>query len=74
MGGWTVSDDAGHSYIVHDGFTLGPDETVTLHTGSGTDTDDRPLLGVAAAGVEQRRRHGHGAGRHRDRLNGATLH
>jgi len=39
MGGWTVSDDADHSYTVPDGFTLGPDETVTLHTGSGTDTD-----------------------------------
>ncbi|WP_058993677.1 lamin tail domain-containing protein [Haloarcula sp. CBA1127] len=39
MGGWTVSDEADHSYTVPDGFTLDPDETVTLHTGSGTDTD-----------------------------------
>ena len=39
MGGWTVSDEADHSYTVPDGFTLDPNETVTLHTGSGTDTD-----------------------------------
>ncbi|GGM37780.1 lamin tail domain-containing protein [Haloarcula argentinensis] len=39
MGGWTVSDEADHTYTVPDGFTLDPDETVTLHTGSGTDTD-----------------------------------
>jgi len=39
MGGWTVADEAGHSYTVPDGFTLEPDATVTLHTGSGTDTD-----------------------------------
>ncbi|EMA03759.1 competence protein ComEC [Haloarcula vallismortis] len=39
MGGWTVADEAGHTYTVPDGFTLEPDATVTLHTGSGTDTD-----------------------------------
>ncbi|KOX95006.1 lamin tail domain-containing protein [Haloarcula rubripromontorii] len=39
MGGWTVSDEADHRYTVPDGFTLDPDETVTLHTGSGADTD-----------------------------------
>ncbi|MDS0220198.1 lamin tail domain-containing protein [Haloarcula sp. S1AR25-5A] len=39
MGGWTVADAAGHTYTVPDGFTLEPDDTVTLHTGSGTDTD-----------------------------------
>ncbi|NLV13063.1 lamin tail domain-containing protein [Haloarcula argentinensis] len=38
MRGWTVSDEADHTYTVPDGFTLDPDETVTLHTGSGTDT------------------------------------
>ncbi|MEF8828809.1 MAG: lamin tail domain-containing protein [Haloarcula sp.] len=39
MGGWTVADESGRTYAFPDGFTLGPDETVTLHTGSGADTD-----------------------------------
>ena len=39
MGGWTVADESGRTYVFPDGFTLGPDETVTLYTGSGTDTD-----------------------------------
>jgi micrococcal nuclease len=37
LGGWTVSDEAGHSYAFPDGFMLGPGELVTLYTGSGTD-------------------------------------
>jgi hypothetical protein len=37
--GWTVSDEADHNYTFPDGFTLGPGEKVTLHTGSGTDTE-----------------------------------
>jgi micrococcal nuclease len=37
FGGWTVSDEAGHSYEFPDGFTLGPGELLTLYTGSGTD-------------------------------------
>lgn len=36
--GWTVRDDAGHTYTVPDGFTLDAGATVTLHTGSGDDT------------------------------------
>ncbi|WP_336329495.1 lamin tail domain-containing protein [Haloarcula sp. CGMCC 1.2071] len=39
MGGWMVADEADHTYTVPDGFTLEPGDTVTLHTGSGTDTD-----------------------------------
>mgnify|MGYP000091380754 FL=1 len=39
IGGWTVADEADHTYTVPDGFTLDPGTTVTLHTGSGTDTD-----------------------------------
>jgi competence protein ComEC len=38
MSGWTVSDAAGATYTVPDGYTLGAGETVTLHTGSGTDS------------------------------------
>ena len=37
LGGWTVSDEAGHTYAFPGGFTLGPGELVTLYTGSGTD-------------------------------------
>jgi len=38
LGGWTVRDEAGHTYVFPDGFALGPGELVTLYTGSGTDT------------------------------------
>ncbi|RLM48096.1 MBL fold metallo-hydrolase [Haloarcula sp. Atlit-47R] len=38
IGGWTVADESGRTYAFPEGVTLGPDETVTLHTGSGTDT------------------------------------
>jgi len=38
LSGWTVSDAAGTTYTVPDGYTLAAGETVTLHTGSGADT------------------------------------
>ncbi|GAB3416905.1 lamin tail domain-containing protein [Haloparvum alkalitolerans] len=39
LSGWTVEDEAGHSYAFPDGFTLEAGARVTLRTGSGTDTD-----------------------------------
>ena len=39
LGGWTVTDAADHTYTFPDGFVLDPGATVTLHSGSGTDTD-----------------------------------
>ena len=45
MSGWTVADDADHTYTVPDGFTLGPGETVTLYTGSGTATESELYWG-----------------------------
>ena len=36
--GWTVRDAAGQTYTVPDGVTVDAGETITLHTGSGTDT------------------------------------
>lgn len=36
--GYVVSDEAGHAYVFPDGFTLDAGRSVTLHTGSGTDT------------------------------------
>jgi competence protein ComEC len=38
MNGWTVEDEVGKTYTFPDGFTLEAGATVTLHTGSGTDT------------------------------------
>ncbi|WP_436927665.1 lamin tail domain-containing protein [Halosimplex amylolyticum] len=39
LSGWTVADAADHTYTFPDGFTLDTDATVTLHTGSGTDSN-----------------------------------
>lgn len=38
LGNWTVADAVDNVYTVPAGVTLGPNETVRLHTGSGTDT------------------------------------
>jgi len=38
LSGWTLSDDADHVYTFPDGVTLEPGATVTVHTGSGTDS------------------------------------
>ncbi|PSQ21209.1 nuclease [Halobacteriales archaeon QS_9_67_17] len=37
--GYTVTDEVDQQYAFPDGFVLGVGDTVTLHTGSGTDTD-----------------------------------
>jgi competence protein ComEC len=39
LSGWTVRDAAGRTYTVPDGVAVASDETITLHTGSGTDTE-----------------------------------
>jgi competence protein ComEC len=39
LSGWTVEDEAGRTYTFANGYTLAAGETVTLHTGSGTDSD-----------------------------------
>lgn len=38
LSGWTVEDEAGTTYMFPDGFTLEAGASVTVHTGSGTDT------------------------------------
>jgi micrococcal nuclease len=38
LSGWTVTDAVGHTYTVPSGVTLAPGEAITLHTGSGTNT------------------------------------
>lgn len=39
VGGWTVADAAGHVYTLSTDSTLEPGASLTIHTGSGTDTD-----------------------------------
>jgi competence protein ComEC len=39
LSGWTVQDAAGATYTIPDGTTLEAGATVTIHTGSGTDTE-----------------------------------
>jgi micrococcal nuclease len=39
LSGWTVTDTAGHTYSFPEGKTIAPDESVTLHTGSGDNTE-----------------------------------
>jgi competence protein ComEC len=39
IGGWTLEDAAGRSYTFPDGTTVGSQETITVRTGSGTNTD-----------------------------------
>jgi hypothetical protein len=35
--GWVLRDVSGYRYTFTDGFTLAPDATVTVHTGTGSD-------------------------------------
>jgi competence protein ComEC len=39
LSGWTVSDEAGATYTIPDGYSVASGETITLYTGSGTNTD-----------------------------------
>jgi len=49
LGGWTVRDEAGHTYTFADGFALDPGDPVTLYTGSGTDTATERYWGRSGA-------------------------
>jgi micrococcal nuclease len=40
MSGWTLSDEADHTYHFPSGFTLSERDTVTVYTGSGSNTED----------------------------------
>jgi competence protein ComEC len=49
LSGYTVSDAAGRTYTVPEGVTIEPDATLTLHTGSGTDTETDLYWGSGSA-------------------------
>jgi endonuclease YncB( thermonuclease family) len=49
MTGWTVEDEASHTYQFPDGFTLGAGDEVRLHTGSGTDSSTDLYWGSGSA-------------------------
>jgi competence protein ComEC len=49
LSGWAVGDEADHTYAFPAGTELGPGETLTLHTGSGTDGDGHYYWGAGGA-------------------------
>jgi competence protein ComEC len=49
ISGWTVADEAGHTYMIPDGVTIGPVATLTLRSGSGTDTETELYWGSGSA-------------------------
>ena len=49
LGGWRVEDAADHSFVFPSGTTLEARETITLRTGSGTDSDSDVYWGSGRA-------------------------
>lgn len=49
IGGWTVSDSADHTYTIPPGFTLDAGESVTIYTGSGSNSDSELYWGSDSA-------------------------
>ncbi|WP_226021913.1 lamin tail domain-containing protein [Halomicrobium salinisoli] len=49
LGGWTVTDGAGHTYTFPSDFVLDPGAKVTVHTGSGTDSATDLYWGAGSA-------------------------
>ncbi|WP_440010218.1 lamin tail domain-containing protein [Halomicrococcus sp. SG-WS-1] len=49
LSGWTLSDAADHRFRFPDGFTLEPDASVTIYTGSGTDSSTELYWGSDTA-------------------------
>ena len=47
--GWTLSDEADHTYQFPSGFTLEAGDSVTVYTGSGDDTEDELYWGSGRA-------------------------
>jgi micrococcal nuclease len=49
IGGWTVTEGAGREYVFPAGTTLAPGATITLHTGSGSDSSTDRFWGQSRA-------------------------
>ena len=49
MGGWTIEDEAGHRFVVPDGFALDPGDRVVLYTGHGPDSERALYWGAEQA-------------------------
>lgn len=49
LSGWTVRDEAGHTYSFPDRSALAPGARLTLHTGRGTDTKTDRYWGLTSA-------------------------
>lgn len=49
ISGWTIADKAGHDYYVPSGVTVDPGETVTLYTGSGSNSASKLYWGSGSA-------------------------
>lgn len=49
VGGWTIEDEAGHTYTFPSGFEITGDEAVTLYSGSDSDSDTSLYWGSDSA-------------------------
>jgi competence protein ComEC len=49
LAGWTVEEGAGRTYTFPAGTTLAPGATLTLHTGTGTNTETDQYWGQTGA-------------------------
>jgi len=48
VGGWTLSDEADHTYTIPSGVTLDAGESITIHTGSGSNSESDLYWGQGA--------------------------
>jgi micrococcal nuclease len=46
LGGWTIRDDAGKTFVIPDGVELAPGAQITVYTGSGENTEDALYWGA----------------------------
>jgi len=49
LSGWTLADAADHTYMFPEGTVLDPGERITIHTGTGTDTETDLYWGQGSA-------------------------
>ncbi len=49
LSGWTLADAADHTYTFPEGTVLDPGASITIHTGTGTDTETDLYWGQSSA-------------------------